>query len=246
MKDRVVFMKEMRLQKYLAECGVASRRKAEELISQGRVKVNGETVTQMGKKVSQNDVVEVDGKLVKMEKRKVYIALNKPVGYISSVKDQFGRKPVMDLVKDIKERIFPVGRLDYDTSGLLLLTNDGDFAYRLTHPKHEIKKVYEADLLGVPSKDDIMRFKNGLWIDDYFTSPADFEILKSDGKTTKVRITIHEGKNRQVRKMCNKIGCPVIRLKRISIGEVSLGDLKEGSWRNLTEREINSFLDNQK
>jgi len=128
----------------------------------------------------------------------------------------------------------------------LLLTNDGDFAYRLTHPKHEIKKVYEADLLGVPSKDDIMRFKNGLWIDDYFTSPADFEILKSDGKTTKVRITIHEGKNRQVRKMCNKIGCPVIRLKRISIGEVSLGDLKEGSWRNLTEREINSFLDNQK
>jgi len=149
-------MKEMRLQKYLAECGVASRRKAEELISQGRVKVNGETVTQMGKKVSQNDVVEVDGKLVKMEKRKVYIALNKPVGYISSVKDQFGRKTVMDLVKDIKERIFPVGRLDYDTSGLLLLTNDGDFAYRLTHPKHEIKKVYEADLLGVPSKDDIM------------------------------------------------------------------------------------------
>ncbi|HOM01781.1 MAG TPA: pseudouridine synthase [Acetivibrio sp.] len=236
-------MKEIRLQKYIAECGIASRRKAEELILQGRVRINGETVTQMGRKVSLNDIVEVDGKPVKMEKRKVYIALNKPVGYISSVKDQFGRKTVLDLVKDVKERVFPVGRLDYDTSGLLLLTNDGDFSYRLTHPKHEIKKVYEAVLMGVPSKDAIMQFNKGLQIDDYLTSPANLEILKSDGKISKVRITIHEGKNRQVRKMCNKIGCPVIKLIRVSIGNVSLGDLKEGSWRNLTDWEINSFLD---
>ncbi|GAE89057.1 ribosomal large subunit pseudouridine synthase B [Acetivibrio straminisolvens JCM 21531] len=214
-------MEEIRLQKYLAECGVASRRKSEELIGQGRVKVNGETVTQMGRKVSLNDIIEVDGKPVKMEERKVYIALNKPVGYISSVKDQFGRKTVLDLVKDIKERVFPVGRLDYDTSGLLLLSNDGDFTYKLTHPKHEIKKVYEAVLKDVPSKDDIKRFEQGLWIDNYLTSPANFEILESDGKTCKVKITIHEGKNRQVRKMCDKIGCPVIKLKRISIGDIS-------------------------
>ncbi|HHV28866.1 pseudouridine synthase [Acetivibrio mesophilus] len=235
-------MEEIRLQKYIAECGVASRRKSEELISQGRVRVNGETVTQMGRKVSLNDVIEVDGKQVKMEERKVYIALNKPVGYISSARDQFGRKTVLDLVKDIKERVFPVGRLDYDTSGLLLLSNDGDFTYKLTHPKHEIKKVYEADLMGIPSKDDIIRFEQGLWIDDYLTSPANLQLLESNGKTSKVKITIHEGKNRQVRKMCDKIGCPVIKLKRISIGEVSLGKLNEGSWRSLTDSEINSFF----
>lgn len=235
-------MEEIRLQKYIAECGVASRRKSEELISQGRVRVNGETVTQMGRKVSLNDVIEVDGKQVKMEERKVYIALNKPVGYISSARNQFGRKTVLDLVKDIKERVFPVGRLDYDTSGLLLLSNDGDFTYKLTHPKHEIKKVYEADLMGIPSKDDIIRFEQGLWIDDYLTSPANLQLLESNGKTSKVKITIHEGKNRQVRKMCDKIGCPVIKLKRISIGEVSLGKLNEGSWRSLTDSEINSFF----
>lgn len=234
-------MEEIRLQKYIAECGVASRRKSEELIRQGRVRVNGETVTQMGQKVSLEDEVEVDGSPVKMEERKVYIALNKPVGYISTVKDQFGRMTVLDLIGDIRERVFPVGRLDCDTSGLLLLSNDGDFTYRLTHPRHEIKKVYEADLMGVPSKDDIQRFEQGLWIEDYFTSPAKLKILQSDAKASRVEITIHEGKNRQVRKMCDKIGCPVIRLKRISIGEVSLGKLKEGSWRSLGDLEINSF-----
>lgn len=234
-------MEEIRLQKYIAECGVASRRKAEELIIEGRVRINGITVTEMGIKVTEKDVVEVDGKPVKKEELKVYIALNKPVGYISSAKDQFGRPTVLDLVTDLKERVFPVGRLDYDTSGLILLTNDGDFTYRLTHPKHEIEKVYEAVLDGVPKKEDIERFEKGLKIDDYITSPANFEIIKCDSKTTTAKITIHEGKNRQVRKMCEKIGCPVIKLKRISIGKVVLGNLKEGEWRNLTPKEIESF-----
>jgi 23S rRNA pseudouridine2605 synthase len=234
-------MEEIRLQKYIAECGVASRRKAEELIEQGRVKLNGITVSEMGIKVTEKDVVEVDGKPVKKEETKVYIALNKPVGYISSAKDQFGRPTVLDLISDLKERVFPVGRLDYDTSGLILLTNDGDFTYRLTHPKHEIEKVYEAVLDGVPKKEDIERFEKGLKTDDYITSPAKFVILKCDGKTTTARITIHEGKNRQVRKMCDKIGCPVNKLKRISIGKVVLGNLKEGEWRNLTPKEIESL-----
>lgn len=234
-------MEEIRLQKYLAECGVASRRKAEELISQGRVQVNGMIVTEMGKKVHRQDEIHVDGKLVRKEEKKVYIALNKPVGYISSVKDQFGRPTVLDLVKDINERVFPVGRLDYDTSGLLLVTNDGDFTYRFTHPKHEIKKVYEALVKGIPKREDIIRFEQGLRIDDYLSSPAKFKILKSDKETSTVEITIHEGKNRQVRKMCDKIGCPVLELKRIAIGKVSLGSLKEGSWRNLTDMEKKSL-----
>ncbi|MFZ5989759.1 MAG: pseudouridine synthase [Bacillota bacterium] len=235
-------MSEVRLQKYLADSGVASRRKAEEIISQGRVKVNGTITTEMGIKVSEKDKVEVDGRILKREERKVYIALNKPVGYITTSKDQFGRPTVLDLVHDIKERIFPVGRLDYDTSGLIILTNDGDFTYRLTHPKHEINKVYVATVSGVLTKEEIAAFEKGLRIENYTTSPAKLQVLETNIKTSTVRITIHEGKNRQVRKMCEAIGHPVLRLKRISIGEVSLGSLGEGKWRNLSKSEIKSLL----
>lgn len=231
-------MDKMRLQKYIAECGVASRRKSEELIKQGRVKVNGITVSEMGVKVSDEDVVEVDGRKISLEQKKVYIMLNKPVGYISSVRDQFSRNTVVDLIKGVKERIYPVGRLDYDTSGLLLLTNDGDFAFRLTHPKHEMKKTYIAEVEGVPDSNDIESFQNGLRIEDYVTSPAELTVLEKKKSSSIVKVVIHEGKNRQVRKMCDAIGHPVISLKRIAIGDLYLKSLPEGQWRYLKEEEI--------
>ncbi|AUS96236.1 pseudouridine synthase [Clostridium thermosuccinogenes] len=231
-------MDKMRLQKYIAECGVASRRKSEELIKQGRVKVNGIPVSEMGVKVSDEDVVEVDGRRISLEQKKVYIMLNKPVGYISSVRDQFSRNTVVDLIKGVKERIYPVGRLDYDTSGLLLLTNDGDFAFRLTHPKHEMKKTYIAEVEGVPDSNDIESFQNGLRIEDYVTSPAELTVLEKKKSSSMVKVVIHEGKNRQVRKMCDAIGHPVISLKRIAIGDLYLKGLPEGQWRYLKEEEI--------
>ncbi|HHW49281.1 MAG TPA: rRNA pseudouridine synthase [Clostridiaceae bacterium] len=234
-------MCKMRLQKFLSHAGIASRRKAEELIAQGRVCVNGVRIKDMGVKVSSGDVVEVDGKKVNLEEKKVYIMLNKPVGYISSAKDQFGRKTVLDLVKDVKERIYPVGRLDYDTSGLILLTNDGEFAYVLTHPSSEIDKVYSVVVKGAVSKDKIKAFKKGIKIDNYITSPAKLRIINITDNTSTVEITIHEGKNRQVRKMCKAIGHPVLKLKRIAIGPLKLGDLEEGKWRHLTEQEVKAL-----
>lgn len=231
----------MRLQKFIAHSGLASRRAAEDLIKQGRVKVNGTVITDMGNMVSEADAVEVDGIAIEAEAEKVYIMLNKPVGYVSSAKDQFGRQTVLDLVKDINKRLYPVGRLDYDTSGLILLTNDGDFTYRMTHPKHEIGKVYEALISGVPSSEELMRFETGLEIEDYITSPAQISIIHTKGNNTLVRVTIHEGKNRQVRKMCLAIGHKVITLKRITIGPIALGDLSEGKWRKLTPDELKSL-----
>lgn len=231
-------MEEIRLQKYLAEAGVASRRKAEELILQGRIRVNGEIITEMGFKVTGSDKVEFDGKQVHKEENKVYLMLNKPVGYVTTVKDQFGRTTVLDLVKEIDERLYPVGRLDYDTSGLLLLSNDGDFTYKLTHPKHELNKVYVAEVEGIPTTEEIERFEKGLRIEDYITSAAKLKILEKMQKRSTIEITIHEGKNRQVRKMCENIGHPVIKLKRVAIGNLVLSDLPEGKWRHLNKDEI--------
>lgn len=231
-------MSEIRLQKYLAECGVASRRKAEELISQGRVSVNGILVTEMGCKVSFADRVEVDGKAVSPENAKVYILLNKPVGYVTTAKDQFARKTVLDLIEGIDERIYPVGRLDYDTSGLLLLTNDGEFTYRLTHPKHELTKIYIADVKGVPTEVELERFKKGLKIEDYFTSPANIKILEDYKSGAIIEVRIHEGRNRQVRKMCEAIGHEVKKLKRVAMGRLELGSLQEGNWRFLSQDEL--------
>ena len=232
----------MRLQKFMARCGVASRRKSEEIIEEGRVKINGDIITQPGTKVDPDkDIIEVDNKKIKLEENNVYILLNKPVGYITTVDDEFGRKKVLDLLSDIKERIYPVGRLDYDTSGFLLLTNDGDLAYKLTHPKYEVKKKYIADVEGIPTKNELEQFRSGLEIEDYVTSKAQVKIINSSKGASTLEIVIHEGRNRQVRKMCAKIGHPVVNLKRIELDKIKLGNLKEGKWRHLTNKELESL-----
>lgn len=235
----------MRLQKYLALCGVASRRASEKLIEEGRVKVNGETVTELGTKVGRGDKVLFDGKPVAPDSGKVYIALNKPHGYLSSASDDRGRKTVVDLVKDaFPQRLYPVGRLDYDTEGLIFLTNDGDFTYSVTHPKHNIEKTYEAVIKGVITEKAVTSLSEGVEIDGFLTSPAFVNVISTEGVRSVVRITIHEGKNRQVRKMFEAVGFRVTKLKRISIGKVKLGTLKSGTWRELSEKEIRSLKGN--
>ena len=235
---------EIRLQKYLAENGVASRRKCEEYILEGRVAINGSVVTTLGSKVNPDkDTVLFDGKEIhKQRKEHVYILLNKPIGYVTTVKDQFQRDTVMDLVK-IQNRIVPVGRLDMYTSGALLLTDDGDFVYHLTHPKHEITKTYTVTVKGEITKEEIDKLRKGVTIEDYTTRPAKVKILKVDKENQKSRIEIimHEGKNRQVRKMCEAIGRKVLSLHRSRIGVVDVKDLKIGSWRYLKKEEIESF-----
>ena len=237
-------MEEMRLQKYLASCGIASRRKCEELISSGKITVNGEVVTELGTKINpEKDEVKYNGKIVNLEEEKIYILLNKPIGYVTTAKEQFGRDMVLDLVK-INKRIVPVGRLDMYTSGALILTNDGDFVNKLTHPSHEIDKTYNVTLKGIVTKEDIESLQNGVEIDDgYVTKPARTKILKIDEekKISRVQITIHEGKNRQVRKMCEAIGKRVLALHRSKIGNLDVKDLKLGEWRYLSKREIEKF-----
>ena len=231
----------MRINKYIALCGVASRRKAEELILAGRVTVNDEVMTELSYKVDEeNDIVKVDDKLIKEENKLVYILLNKPEGYITTVKDQFDRPSVLDLVSDIKERVYPIGRLDYETSGLLLLTNDGDLTYKLTHPKHEVDRTYVARVKGKLTKEEIERFKTGLKIEDYTTAPAKLKVIKYDEQrdSSLLEIKIHEGKNRQVRKMCKAINHPVLRLRRSAMGKIKIGDCEIGKYRYLTEDEI--------
>lgn len=225
-----------RLQKVMAHAGIASRRKAEQLILEGRVKVNGETVRELGRKVSPEDFIEVDGKPIREEK-KVYILLNKPVGYISTVDDPRGRRTVLDLVADVKERVYPVGRLDYDTSGLLILTNDGELTYKLTHPSFEVKKTYLVEVEGKPGK-ELARLEKGVMLSDGMTAPAAVAEVKTGKNSTSFLLTIHEGRNRQVRRMCEAIGYPVKSLKRIKFAFLELGDLPEGRYRYLTENEI--------
>lgn len=229
----------MRLQKFMATCGVASRRKSEKIILDGRVKVNGKIITELGTKINpEKDIVKVDNKIIELEENDIYILLNKPVGYVTTTKEQFGRKKVLDLIKGVKERIYPVGRLDYDTSGLLILTNDGELTYKLTHPSHEIKKTYIAIVRGVPTKSEIMKLRRGVVIDGYKTSKSEVEILKNYKNKSILKIIIHEGRNRQVRKMCESINHPVIELERVSIEDIQLGNLKVGEWRYLTNEEI--------
>lgn len=234
-------MSEVRLQKYLAEAGIASRRKCEELIAQGKVEIDGRIVTVPGIKVSGSETIKVDGRIVKLEQQKVYLLLNKPVGYISTAKDQFSRKTVLDLVETVKERIYPVGRLDYDTSGLLLLTNDGELANKLMHPKHEITKVYHAMIQGCIKEEDISSLRKGISIEEYITAPAKVHVLEADKKESVVEITIHEGRNRQVRKMFETLDYPVLRLKRIAIGPLVIDGIEEGKWRYLRKKEIESL-----
>jgi len=217
----------VRLQKYIAMSGVASRRAAETMIQEGRVKVNGKKITEQGVKIEIGaDNVSVDDKPIKLKNKKYYIMLNKPVGYVSTAKDQFDRPTVVDLIKeDLGDvRIFPVGRLDYETEGLLLLTNDGDFTYKVTHPKFHTDKTYIATIKGGITISGINKLRNGVYIDDFKTSPAEAEILDAVDGHTYIKITIHEGKNRQVRKMFAAIGCTVVGLQRIKIGNVASSD----------------------
>ena len=229
-------MEEIRLQKFMADCGVASRRKCEELITQGKVKVNGIKVTELGTKVTDNDEVTVNGQPIKKVFKKYYIALNKPVGYITSVSDEFDRPTVINLVEDeIHTRIYPVGRLDFDTEGLLIMTNDGDLTYKLTHPKHSIYKTYVAVLNDVPHPKDIERLKKGVVIDGKKTQQPKVNWLRDNV----VEISISEGRNRQVRKMFDAIGYEVVGLQRISVGNLTLGNIPLGRWRHLSNAEIN-------
>ncbi len=231
-------MEEMRLQKYLALCSVASRRGAEQMILDGRVSVNGNVVTELGSKVSDGDRVSVDGREIGQADKKIYIMLNKPDGYICSAKDERGRKTVMELVSDIPERIYPVGRLDYNTTGLLIMTNDGEMAYRLTHPKYEKQKIYSALVSGIMLHGAADKLKRGVYIDGKKTSPAEVEILEHRRNSTVVRIGIHEGMNRQVRKMCEAVGHTVLSLSRVSVDGIELGNLALGRWRHLTKTEV--------
>ncbi|HQL37524.1 MAG TPA: pseudouridine synthase, partial [Bacillota bacterium] len=204
-----------------------------------KVKVNGRLVTEPGLKIDKDrDVIEVDGNIIKSPEKKIYILLNKPSGYITSVKDQFGRPTVLDLLKGISTRVFPIGRLDYDTEGLLILSNDGELTYRITHPKHSIDKTYRALVRGEVKGEDIKIFERGMAIEDYITAPAKMEIVRYSKGNSVIDITIHEGRNRQVRKMCSAIGHEVIRLRRIKIGDIGLGGLKTGEWRYLKDSEI--------
>ncbi|HEY8361400.1 MAG TPA: pseudouridine synthase [Tissierellaceae bacterium] len=229
----------MRLQKYIALCGVTSRRKAEELILNGKVKVNGKVVTQLGTVIDENkDEVRVNDKVIKPEENKVYIMLNKPIGYVTTLKDEKNRKIVTDLIEDVKERIYPVGRLDADTTGLLLLTNDGDITYKLTHPSNKIPKRYIAIVEGVPTKSELDRFRNGIKIDGRYTSKAKIRVIREYENESILDITIYEGRNRQIKKMCEAINHPVKKLKRIEIGELKLGELGVGKWRYLNDDEI--------
>ncbi len=235
---------EERLQKYLANSGVASRRKCEELILQGKVEVNGKVVTELGTKINpEKDIVKFDGKEVKQVKKMVYILLNKPIGYVTTADDQFDRDTVLDLVK-VKERIVPVGRLDMYTSGALILTNDGDFVYKVTHPKHEIEKTYTVTVKGIVQNSEVEQLRKGVKIDDYTTKPAKVKILKTDTEKnfSRLEITIHEGKNRQVRKMCEAVDRKVLALHRSKIGGIGVKDIELGKWRYLRENEIQKLV----
>lgn len=227
----------MRIHKYMALCGVASRRKSEQIVLEGRVKVNGDVITNLGHQLADGDIVEVDGKVIHLEEKKIYIMLNKPLDCVTTSSDQFGRTTVLDYIKDIDERIYPIGRLDYNTTGLLLLTNDGDLANKIMHPSHEMTKTYVAKVKGVPTNEEMKRFENGLMIDGQMTSNASIKILKLQTDSI-LEIIIHEGRNRQVRKMCDAIGHPVISLKRIAIGKLKL-NLEIGTYRHLTDDEVN-------
>ena len=236
---------EIRLQKYLAECGIASRRKAEEYIQEGKVQVNGKAVTELGAKINtEKDIVYFNNKKVAKQNENIYILLNKPIGYVTTTKDQFNRETVLNLIKGINKRIVPVGRLDMYTSGALLLTNDGDFTYKITHPSHEITKTYVATLRGIITYEEIEKLKSGVEIEDYLTRPAKVKILKTDTEKniSRIEITIHEGKNRQVRKMCEAIGRNVMALHRSKIGNIGVKDLKIGEWRYLSQNEIKNIL----
>ena len=233
----------MRLNKYIAQAGIASRRKADELTTLGKVKINGIVMKEPGYDVVEGDVVEVNGSAIKKDHKMVYIMLNKPKGYITTADDDKERPTVMELVGDVEERLFTIGRLDYNTSGMLLMTNDGDMAYKLTHPKHHVYKTYRARVLGMLSNEKVAKLSNGIDIGGFVTSKAVVNVIKQAERSTIVEIKIYEGKNRQVRKMFAAVGNKVLDLERIAIGDIYLAHLKEGHYRKLTKQEIQYLKD---
>jgi len=236
-----------RLQKYLADAGVASRRKSEELILQGKIKVNGEVVKELGTKIDpESDKVEYKGSLLNKKEERLVLMLNKPKEIISSVTDPQGRKTVLDLIPEKFPRLYPVGRLDYESEGMILLTNDGELANKITHPKNEIKKVYSVWVYGYPNKEVMSKFSKGVELEDGLTAPAKIKLIKKGKTTTQMEVEIKEGKKRQIRRMFDALGHPVSRLVRIQIGELKLGTLEEGKFKKLKEQEIKRlFIKNQ-
>ncbi|MCR2032314.1 pseudouridine synthase [Anaerofustis stercorihominis] len=233
----------MRINKYLASCGVASRRKCEEIISRGKVTINGEVVRELGTIINvKKDLVKVYGKDVSLDTKKVYYMLNKPQGVISASKSKYGEETVVDLLGKKEHRLFPVGRLDKDTTGLIILTNDGDFAYKLTHPKYEKEKTYEALVKGKVDSKALDKLKQGVVIDGKKTSRAKVRLVKMIGVNSLVEITLIEGRKRQVKKMCEKVGHKVIKLNRTMENGLSLGDLEVGEYRKLTKNEVSRLL----
>jgi len=235
-------MAEERLQKFLARAGIASRRQAEEYIKAGRVKVNGLVITELGSKVDPDrDRVAIDNKPVKAEEELVYLLLNKPPLVVTTLHDPQGRTKVTDLLPGIKQRVYPVGRLDYETEGLLLLTNDGELAYRLTHPSYKVPKTYRVKVQGNPSRTALQRLRNGVKLEDGMTQKALVKVLQPGKDSTLLEITIREGRNRQIRRMCQAVGHPVLALRRIRFGPLQLGSLSPGQYRALTKEEIISL-----
>lgn len=232
-----------RLQKILSQAGIASRREAETMITAGRVAVNGTVVTELGTKADPaTDRITCDGKPVKPVTRKVYILLYKPAGYMTTLRDPEGRPLVTDLLKDVGERVYPVGRLDYNTEGLLLLTNDGAWANSLAHPRHEVEKEYMVRVQGAVTGEQIGRLASGVELEDGLTAPATVRVVNESEKNSWISVTIHEGRYRQVRRMCAEVGLSVVRLKRVRYGSLELGDLKPGQYRLLTPREAEKLL----
>ena len=228
----------MRINKYIARCGEASRRAADELIQKGKVSVNGKVLKEPGYDVQEGDEVRLFGRVITPETKNVYYLLNKPIGYVTTTMDKEGRPTVLDLVQAEGIRLFPVGRLDYNTSGLLILTNDGDLSNRLMHPSKEFPKTYRVRAAGTVTLNDIRKLENGVDIGGFITSKAEAKLVRHDKNSTIVDLTIHEGKNRQVRRMFDAIGHQVVSLKRVRFGPLQLGDLQRGNWRYLTDEEV--------
>ena len=229
----------MRLNKYIAQAGVASRRKADELIAAGKVKINGTVCTALGTEVQEGDRVSVNGRDITSQGEKlVYYALNKPLGYITTTSDEKGRETVLSLLTDVTQRVFPVGRLDADTTGLLILTNDGNLANHISHPRNAVWKSYEVEIDIAISEEKIQKLRSGVDIGGYITKPAEVKLLRIAKHASLLEIRICEGKNRQIRKMCKAVGARVVALTRTAIGEVRLGRTHEGTYRKLTQKEI--------
>lgn len=229
---------QIRLQKFLADAGIASRRKSEELITNGCITVNGEIITTLGTKINPNeDIIHYKNKIIKIQTKNVYYLLNKPIGYITSIKDDRDRKTVLDLI-NVKTRIYPVGRLDYNSSGLLIMTNDGALTYRLTHPKYHISKKYKVKVKGHPKPEIINQLSQGIDLNIYKTSKCHIKKIEQNKNTTTYEIVLYEGKNRQIRRMFEHFNCEVLALKRTAIGSINLANLKTGSYRELTLKEI--------